>query len=75
MTEREWIARGYTPFMAEALEGQEHSPEAVALMSAAELFDSVLQWHGISGFTHSIAQAFLHANLLHGHNGEMEIEL
>lgn len=52
-----WRSLGYNSWVAEALEGRELSMLAVSNMSAMELFDETLEWHGIIGFSSTIADA------------------
>jgi len=58
LTEAAWIALGYPPFIAEALEGQEISTRQLKNMSSAEVFEQVLNWHGIIGYAQTIIEAY-----------------
>lgn len=68
-----WQSFGFTPFMAEALADLEIPYHEVIEMSATELTDTVLSWHGIIGFTSTIIDTMRTANLLVGQNGEIEL--
>lgn len=63
--DKHYRGMGYTPWVAEALEGREIQPEALSLMSANEVLEEVLEWHGIIGYTDVIQEAVTSLEELH----------
>ena len=57
MTEQEWIEKGCNPWVAEALEGREVSPEIIMALSVEDILNEVFEWHGFVGFTRLIIDA------------------
>lgn len=47
----------YTPFIREALEGNDMTDDRLACMSQYDIFQMTLEWHGIIGYSGSILRA------------------
>jgi hypothetical protein len=56
-TKAEFIAAGFDPWIAEALEESAMTMEEVKISSLSEILDKVLEWNGIVGYTSNILDA------------------
>lgn len=57
MSRLEWLNAGFTLFMAEALEDLGLSYEQVLVADPMRTLQTILEWHGIIGYTDSIMAA------------------